>query len=45
MKRELEIMYALNHENIIKLHGHYEDEEHINLLLEYISGGNLYKEL
>jgi serine/threonine protein kinase len=42
VKRELEIMYQLNHENVIRLYGHYEDEDHINLLLEYIPGGNLY---
>ncbi|KAM3144140.1 hypothetical protein pb186bvf_003904 [Paramecium bursaria] len=41
-KLELSIMYSLNHENIIKLHGHFEDEDYIYLLLDYIGGGDLF---
>ena len=39
---ELKIMYSLQHENIMQLFTHFEDENNINLILEYIDGANLY---
>lgn len=30
----MEIMYSLNHDNIIKLISHIEDADNINLILE-----------
>ena len=44
IKREIEIMYALNNEHIIKLHNHFEDDFKVYLLLEYATGGTLYDE-
>ena len=41
INQEVEIMYKLNHENIIKLYSHFENEQQIFLLLEYVSGGTL----
>jgi len=35
----------LNHPNIIKLYGHFNDEYHIFLLMEYIEGGQLLSKL
>ena len=31
----------MDHPNIIKLHTHFEDQEFINLVLDYASGGTL----
>lgn len=39
---ELQIMYSLEHENIMHLYTHFEDENNIYLILEYIEGSNLY---
>lgn len=38
----MEIMYSLDHENVMKLYSHYEDDDNLSLILEYISGSNLY---
>lgn len=39
---ELKIMYSLEHENIMRLHTHFEDIDYVYLILEYIDGPNLY---
>lgn len=41
-KTEVNIMYKLNHPNIIKLYNHFEDEVSIFLVLEYAAKGQLY---
>ena len=41
-KREIEIMYKLNHINFIKLFSHFEDELYCYFIMEYIPYGNLY---
>lgn len=40
--REVEIMYRINHPNIVKLYSHFEDETYCYLVMEYIKKGNLY---
>ena len=40
--REIEIMYKLHHPNIVKLYGHFEDNNYCYFLMEYIPKGNLY---
>lgn len=35
-------MYQLDHANIMKLITHFEDENNVYLILEYIDGSNLY---
>ncbi len=45
MKLEVEIMYKLDHPNIIKLYDHYEDEESFYLVMEYAAKGQLYTKL
>lgn len=42
INKEIEIMYKLNHPNIIKLYSHFEDEEDFCLIMEYASRGQLY---
>ena len=34
--REVEIMYKLNHPNIVKLYSHFEDDDFCNFLMQYI---------
>lgn len=42
IKLEVEIMYKLNHKNIVKLHNHYEDDESFYLILEFAPKGQIY---
>ena len=42
---EVKIMYNLNHEYIVKLYNHYEDDENFYLILQYCSKGQLYTKL
>jgi serine/threonine protein kinase len=39
IKLEVEIMYKLDHNNIVKLHNHYEDDESFYLILEFCPKG------
>lgn len=38
---EVDILYKLDHPNVIKLYTHFEDEEFIYLVLEYADHGTL----
>ena len=42
INKEIEIMYKLDHPNIIKLYSHFEDDEHFCLVMEYASKGQLF---
>ena len=44
-KREVYIMYNLDHPHIIKILNHFEDEKNFYLLMEFADGGNLYHRL
>ena len=35
-------MYRINHPNIIKLYGHFEDNTYCYFIIEYMPGGNIY---
>ena len=41
-RREVEIMYRINHPNIVKLYGHFEDNDYCYFIMEYIPNGNIY---
>ena len=41
-KREVEVMYKIYHPNVVKLFGHFEDNNYCYLVMEYISKGNVY---
>ena len=41
-RREIEIMYKVRHPNIVRLYGHFEDDQFCYFVLEYIPKGNLY---
>ena len=41
-RREMEIMYQINHPNVVKLYGHFEDNTYCYFVMEYIPRGNLY---
>ena len=40
--REIEIMYKLDHPNIIKLYSHFEDNNNCYVLMKYITNGSAY---
>lgn len=42
---EIKIMYSLNHENIIKLVNHFEDEKYCYLVMEFASNGQVYSKM
>ena len=41
-RREIEIMYKINHPNVVKLYGHFEDNTYCYFVMEYIPRGNLF---
>ena len=41
--REVEIMYKLNHPNIVKLYGHFEDEQYCYFIMQYIQNKSIYE--
>ena len=41
-RREVEVMYKVHHKNVVKLYGHFEDNNYCYFLMEYISKGNVY---
>ena len=41
-RREVEVMYKINHPNVVKLYGHFEDNNYCYFIMEYISKGNIY---
>ena len=41
-RREIEIMYRVHHPNVVKLFGHFEDNNFCYFIMEYIDGGNIY---
>ena len=41
-RREIEIMYRVHHPNVVKLFGHFEDNNYCYFIMEYIAGGNIY---
>jgi serine/threonine protein kinase len=43
--RELKIQLYLNHPNIIKLFGYFDDAANIYIILEVGTGGQLFKQL
>lgn len=45
MRREVEILKNLNHENIVKVYDYYEDAQLVYIVMEYLSGGELYKNI
>jgi aurora kinase len=41
-RREIEIMYKVNHPNIVRLFSHFEDDNFCYFVMEYIAKGNLF---
>lgn len=42
IKLEVRIMYQLNHEHIVKLYNHFEDDDNFYLILQFCGKGQLY---
>jgi len=40
--REISIHRRINHENIVKLYSHFEEEKYFYLIMEHINGGSLF---
>lgn len=45
LRREIEIQSHLRHRNILRMYGYFYDAKRIYLILEYSTGGELYKKL
>ena len=41
-RREVEVMYKIHHPNVVKLYGHFEDNNYCYLIMEYIPKGNMF---
>ena len=41
--REVEIMYKLHHPNIVKLYGHFEDNDYCYFIMQYIPKRSVYE--
>ena len=41
-RREVEVMYKIHHPNVVKLFGHFEDNNYCYFIMEYIPIGNLF---
>jgi len=42
LQREIENHLLLDHPNIVKLYGHFEEDDTVSLVCEYIDGGDLH---
>ena len=38
IKTEIKIMYSLDHNNIIRLYNHFEENDHVYLIIEFAQG-------
>lgn len=45
MLGEIDILRAIRHKSVVKLHGVYETDNHVCLLLPYLKGGALFDEI
>lgn len=45
IRREIEIQSHLRHQNVLKLYGYFYDKTRVYIILEYASGGELFREL
>ncbi|OMJ82312.1 hypothetical protein SteCoe_17027 [Stentor coeruleus] len=45
LRREIRIMYSLNHPHIVKLYNHFEDDDNFYLVLELAEGGTVFQKL
>ena len=43
-RREIEIMYKIHQDNIVRLFNHFEDNEYCYFVMEYIENGNLFSQ-
>ena len=41
MKTEIEILMKVDHPNIVKYYGTYEDKNNLNIVMELCTGGTL----
>jgi serine/threonine protein kinase len=42
-RREIEIMYRIHHPNVVKLYGHFEDDEYCYFIMQYIPKRSVFE--
>lgn len=42
IKLEVKIMYMLQHDHVLKLYNHYEDDDNFYLILQFCAKGQIY---
>ena len=45
LQREIEILKRVDHPNIIKFYGTYEDKNYFHIIMEYCEGGELFERI
>ncbi len=45
LRREIEIQSQLRHKNILRMYGYFWDDANIYIILEFVTGGELFKKL
>ena len=45
LRREVEIQHRLRHPHIVQLYGYFHDAKNVYLVLEFLPGGELYKQV
>ena len=43
-RREIEIMYKIHQNNVVRLYNHFEDNEYCYFVMEYVQNGNLFEQ-
>ena len=45
LKKEIDILQQLDHRNIVRIHDYYTDTNQLFLVIDYLSGGDLFEEI
>jgi calcium-dependent protein kinase len=45
LSREVQLMHQMDHPNIVKFYDVYEDAKYMHIVMEYLSGGELFDEI
>ena len=45
LKKEIDILRQLDHRNIVRIHDYYTDTSQLFLVIDYLSGGDLFEEI
>mmetsp|Transcript_4340 Transcript_4340/g.5033 ORF Transcript_4340/g.5033 Transcript_4340/m.5033 type:complete len:399 (+) Transcript_4340:354-1550(+) len=45
LQKEIDILASLDHRNVVKLYDHFQDEQTSLIVMEYVPGGELFKQV